>query len=886
MTRLTSALLIILTSGLCQGQTSNAVLPERHFGFLEKNCLECHDSLTQEGKIDLEVIPFEITTLKDAETWQKVLNSINSKEMPPEEKPQPSEQEKTDFLASLSETLATARKTLSDSGGVATLRRLNRREYENTIYDLLGVPVDPGVLPADFTEDAFDNAGSSLYISSDQIANYRDLGLRALNEAFEIAKTDRKSTVGRYNFENGRNKSINNQLAVQVSAQSQFKQWSRKVDIAASLPKNVAVRNEIRDSIAGKKPDEFYRQWQRIEGAPGPKEFGFVDAADALYANSQWQWLMPNLLSYTTLPHRSSGVYLTTYRQAYFNDHFHIHQHLPAAQYKLNLRVGKAGPRNLAPYRKELPPVAVPPPSPSRYFIDINNSRSNQTIGTFQVHGTIDKPNIISTTVTLRLGEKLFFTIRERGEMEERVRVLNQKSIQNRGVVEEPAIWIDYAEYVGPMYPKDALQQFDKLIAWLNLVKQDGSQINRVIQEFTTEAMRGRSPSKEFVDKLVALYQDTKKKGSTHEQALAETLSVVLASPGFLYLSEAPQGQQISDLSIANRLSYFLTGSQPDAALAQAARSGKLKDKEQLKAHANRLLRGPDSDQFVIPFLEQWLGLDRLDFFQFDTKKHPDFTLGVKKAARQEIYHTFKHWINQNGSLGHLLKSDTIVINGLLGDLYQIPDVVGDEFRPVKVPTNSPRGGLLGMAAVSAKGSNGEDTSPVERGAWVLRKLMNNPPPPAPPNIPQLSRLDGQKLSTKEIVIAHQKEAQCAQCHRKIDPIGFGLENFNAIGKWRTMDDRKDVPKDKRAIDPSGKVYGGPGFKDYFQLRSIIRYQYIDQFAHGFAEHLAEYALGRRIGFTDQPLIEDMVAQAKQNNYAIPVFIEALVTNEAFRTKK
>ncbi len=149
-----------------------------------------------------------------------------------------------------------------------------------------------------------------------------------------------------------------------------------------------------------------------------------------------------------------------------------------------------------------------------------------------------------------------------------------------------------------------------------------------------------------------------------------------------------------------------------------------------------------------------------------------------------EVYETFAHILRQNRSLRELLKSDYVVVNGLLANYYGLPGVVGDQFQVVKLPVESPRGGLLGMAAIHGMGSNGEHASPVERGAWVLRKLLNDPPPPAPANVPQLTRLEDKLLTTRERLSMHQEEPQCASCHRKIDPIGFGLENFDDLPEW------------------------------------------------------------------------------------------------------
>ena len=173
---------------------------------------------------------------------------------------------------------------------------------------------------------------------------------------------------------------------------------------------------------------------------------------------------------------------------------------------------------------------------------------------------------------------------------------------------------------------------------------------------------------------------------------------------------------------------------------------------------------------------------------------------------------------------------------------------------------------------------------PVERGAWVLRKLLNDPPPPAPPNVPQLSRLSGKPLTTRERIAQHQEDAQCTQCHRKIDPLGFGLENFDAAGKWRTLDTRPDVPPEKRQIDASGAFFRGPAFGGFFELRDLVS-AHPERFARGFTEALIEYGLGRPFGFSDEELAAEIVSKAGNRGFQISEFIHALVASKAFHSK-
>jgi hypothetical protein len=197
------------------------------------------------------------------------------------------------------------------------------------------------------------------------------------------------------------------------------------------------------------------------------------------------------------------------------------------------------------------------------------------------------------------------------------------------------------------------------------------------------------------------------------------------------------------------------------------------------------------------------------------------------------------------------------------------------------------------MAAIHVMGGNGERTSPVERGAWVLRKLLNDPPPPAPANVPQITRLAGKVLTTRERLLAHQDSPQCASCHRKIDPIGFGLENFDAVGQWRTEDSYQVMDENGKpvkgasktwSIDPAASLYKGPSFQNYFELREILASKG-DDFSRGFSSVLIEYALGRPVGFRDDELIHEMLNTSKSHRYGMRNFILALVASKEFHTK-
>jgi hypothetical protein len=494
---------------------------------------------------------------------------------------------------------------------------------------------------------------------------------------------------------------------------------------------------------------------------------------------------------------------------------------------------------------------------------------------------------------TLFIREKASWDTNDEGQRK------RSEAVKRNGIGPEVALWVDWIEIERQ---PDAARPKPPGIAALGIPLDDKApaptapELRAALERFAQEAFRGTPPPASYIERLLRLYDVRRAAGDKPDAALKETLSVVLSSPMFLYLAEPAADEKhraLTDLELATRLSYFLWAAPPDATLRDLARRGELSQPAVLAAQTDRLLDDPRSAGFITPFTQQWLGLDRLDFFEVNRPLYPRFDNSTKLDAKNEIYETIAYLVRHNASLRDLLKADYVVINSLLANYYGIDGVHGDAFQKVALPKDSPRGGLLGMAAIQFMGGNGERTSPVERGAWVLRKLLNDPPPPAPANVPAITRLAGRVLTTRERMHAHQEDPQCASCHRKIDPIGFGLENFDAVGQWRTEDSYvainasgKPDPKSKKTwtIDPASALHKGPAFQNYFELRDIISSK-SDAFARGFSTALIEYALGRTTGFRDEPLIAAMLQQSKENDFAVREFIHTLVRSREFHTK-
>ena len=847
--RTSIAVFFLLISAVPAAELPVATMPERHRVFLTSYCVDCHNSETREGNLRLDNVSFSIDSVEHAALWQKILNQLNSGNMPPKNAKRPGNEEKTELLDVVAQTLVKARQFLSDGGGKITMRRLNRREYKNSIRDLLGIELDVSDLPDDRGVGNYDTAGASLFMSSDQFEQYQALARRAMKEAF--ARSVRNSTG------NDRQRRTDHR---------ETEDFAKRI-----------VRHTFNAYYLG-----GYKQgmaWRASDRSKPPSEFGLTDELEVDYRIQSFEKYGPSYSAYLSNPLSDTGSLLTSFsaadevvalppdRASEFDET--VSPPVSSGYYRLRIRLG-----------------AISAKASERIFVEMGTRTSTVQFAfqrSFEITGTVAQPQIIETFVSITADGPHTFVFREKRPISP-VDDVFLNSIKRTGVIPDPALWIDWVEWDGPL-PTPTNDDLLRQVIGAD-VSETPESARAMIERFAAFAFRGRSPDSDFVDRLMTIFETSRAAGRSFEESLKESLSTVLASPGFLYLSEGKEDHEsagLTPLEFACRLSYFLWSAPPDEPLLAVARSGDLQKPAVLAQQVERMLDDVKMRDLVTGFTHQWLGMDRLDFFQFNTTLYPDFDESAKAAVKEEVFATVEHLLRHQGSLRSLLKSDFVVINGLLAKYYGIEGVAGDEFRAVSLPATSPRGGLLGMAAILAIGSNGEITSPVERGVWVLRKLLNDSPPPAPPNVPQLSRLESKLLTTRERLLAHQEEPQCASCHRKIDPIGLGLENFNAVGAWRTEDRyaKLGIGSQEWTIDPAGAFHDGPSFKNYFELRDLIAAREAD-FARGFSEALIEYALGRPYAVSDDDLARRLVVQAQTNDLSMRVFFQTLVASPEF----
>lgn len=402
-----------------------------------------------------------------------------------------------------------------------------------------------------------------------------------------------------------------------------------------------------------------------------------------------------------------------------------------------------------------------------------------------------------------------------------------------------------------------------------------------VISEFAHRAWR-RPVEPAEVDELMGLFERASKRGDRFDRAVRLALEGVLVSPHFLFLAEpepAKSGvQPLASLPLASKLSYFLWSSMPDAELLSLAEQNQLSDTNVFRAQVRRMLKDPKADALGERFALQWLNLDRLGTeVKPDATKFPEFDAALAASMKGEVAAYFNHLVRDDRPLLELINSDYVYANRRLAELYGIKGVSGDELRLVKT-SDARRGGILGMAGVAALTSFPLRTSPVLRGRWMLEALLGDKVPPPPPGVPPLNEEAAARpggLSVRKQLEAHRSKAECASCHDKMDPLGFGLENFDPLGRWRDQVNGEAV--DAKGTLPSGQVFEGPaGLKKVLLERK-------EQFVRHVARKMTGYAFGRELNKFDNCVVNESMKALEANQWRATVLIETIATSYPFQ---
>jgi hypothetical protein len=404
-----------------------------------------------------------------------------------------------------------------------------------------------------------------------------------------------------------------------------------------------------------------------------------------------------------------------------------------------------------------------------------------------------------------------------------------------------------------------------------------------ILANFTRRAWRRPVEAAEL-DNLMKLFAMADNDGQSFESALKLPMKAVLVSPYFLFRGEVQPDPDnpnsvhpVTEYDLASRLSYFLWSSMPDDELLDLAEHGQLR--QNLEAQVRRMLASPKAEALVENFSGQWLQTRNLDFVAPDKDLFPNYDSSLREAMRTETQMFFGSVMREDHSVMDFLTGDYTFVNQRLAEFYGIQGVTGDQFRRVSLD-GTPRRGILTQASVLTITSNPTRTSPVKRGKWVLENLLGTPPPPPPPDVPLLPN-DGHPDSgtLRQQMIEHRANPACASCHAQMDPLGFGLENFDAIGQWRDKDG-----DDK--VDPSGQLATGETFAGAVELENILAAQRRDEFLECLTEKMLTYAIGRGVEPYDHPALDQIKAAMEKNDLKFSTMIMEIVKSVPFQMRR
>jgi hypothetical protein len=801
--------------------------------FLAENCYECHGAKSPENNVRLDMLTNSLALAKERDLLRAACKKIQRGEMPPKDRPRPEATQETKVIGWFGHYLENDPANHSDPGRV-TMRRLNRAEYNNTIRDLLGVDFRPAdIFPADTPGNGFDNNGDALSIAPVMMEKYLSAASLALDKVIDaepiapppLHRVDALAAAGNIPANSARRMPLLSQGT-----------GSGGAGPTAPVGRLFAQKGELYDDYVFPR-DGTYILRLRAYGVPGmttrlrPIVSFAVDGktiAEPTYIpyefhNTGVTTFEP--LKITAGPHRITLAFLNgtsgedmaveTSQPAFTDPAGRADWAAPAPIALAGGMGGDQGPRN----RGFRPGPRVPPgPSPSP------TGKPMLGVIYFEVEG----PSEITPE---RMPE-----------------------YYNRLMFERPSATVTKLQ---------AAQQ--------------------IIRPFVARAFR-RPPREDEAEQFIEFWTKVDARGHTFDESLALTLQAVLVSPQFLFRieSEAQPDEPgdvhlLSEYELASRLSYFLWSSMPDEELFHLAAERKLR--ASLPAQIRRMLHDRRSQALAENFAGQWLQFRRMESVAPNPALFPNFDDALRSAMVSETEMFFNSIVQEERSVFDFLDADYSFINERLARHYGLAGVTGDAFQRVRFRPDDHRGGLLTQASILTVTSYPDRTSPVQRGKWVLETLLDNPPPPPPPNAPSLAEpVPGERVSMRRRLEQHRADPHCATCHERMDPIGFGLENYNPVGAWRAK-----MP-DGENIDASGRMPDGRAFNGPLELKKMLDSQK-EKFAMTLTRKLLAYALGRGLTEHDQNTVETIQQSLRRNDFKFSVLVNEIVKSDPFQMR-
>ncbi len=777
--------------------------------FIEKHCVRCHGPQKEEGDIRLDRLSRDFRAGIDTHHWAEALDKVNSGEMPPKKEPQPTQKEISEFVTSLDARLKEGRAARMASRPAVAHYRLSRREYQNTVYDLLGVrydPTKPGELNEDTLWHGFERIGSELSLSASHVDRYYRAAGLVLDRAFPVTSGDARSirrTAAELRYSGGRN------------------------------------QQEALDRFGIRRPLRYLLYPGSVHNALSPNWFGKVGP-------------------------EHSGLYKVRIQASGIR---------PIGGQTAHLSIGRRTGEETVDGLIEFD-ITAPEDSPQVHefevFLEMPMSLDFCVVAT----DVVDRRAGAAFRNALNSGSYIFTHSSE-------TRLLNPNAPQmfdDKGHGLFSTVLLDWIEWEGPL-ETDAEKS-----RRTGLLPPDDATIEVVtayLQRFAERAWRRPVRMDELSDYLQA-YRLELDAGEKPADAYRVAMQGVLTSRHFIYLVEGDPTprERLNDSELASRLSYFLWSSMPDDELSAAARSGTLQG-DGLAKEVDRMLADGKANRFINDFVRQWLQLHRLGMFPPDKKLYPTYDAWLESSLRAEPVEFFREMFSKNMSVDSFIDSDWTMANARLCEFYGLPEPKTGGFQRVSLKPEDHRGGLLTMGAVLGLTSDGTRHRPVHRGVWLSEAIFNRTPPPPPANVDPIEPIPptGNRITIRQRIEVHARNASCAACHAKIDPLGLAFDQYDAVGQWRT---RELVPTgvgENPIVDASGIMPDGRSFNDSVQFKQLL-IEDRDQIARAFIEHLCTYALRRVLTVDDQDDLKLIEAAAKKNDYRMKEIIRAIAMSD------
>ena len=751
--------------------------------------------------------------------------------MPPEDEPQPDPKEAGVFADWVLKELT--RAEISKKSNRVVLRRLNRAEYVSTIRDLLDIDFDPEFFPEDPPSAGFDNIGSALTLSPLHLELYYDAARQIIDDA--IVSGDQPPMI----------------------------KWRFEPEISTKGPDRTRVERGKNRVLLNMGKNEEVDGFTVIRSTSWDRTVGFRDFKFEHPGEYRIRFRAAS-----RVPSREAVVKKATelLTERARNDAAKRNRPLDEKRLEEQISHFKTDPM----YRY----------GPGRLRIEGKLSGQPAFVHELDIESTFPKAESYEFTATFdtsKAGIKFLYAY-------EIPRVLENHAYQGKDDFPRPEVLIDWIEIEGPIYEQWPPKSHQILLEGLP-ENPDRSAAKKLLTRFMTKAWR-RDVREDEVEKKLHLFDSAFSDGIGFIEAFKLPLVATLTSPNFLFLSEpGPDPRPLESPEIAARLSYFLWSSMPDAELTSA----KLTSKEEIIAQVDRLLAHDKSVAFAENFAGQWLDLRKIGSNPPASDLFPRYDRHLEKSIAAESIGFFQEILRNDLDVRNFIRSDFVTINERLARFYNIPGVKGDHIRKVKTPPGVHRGGIATQASILSVTSNGTRTSPVVRGTWILKNLLDSDPGLPVANAGEISpKVPGiDKATVRQRLEIHRELPQCARCHDKIDPLGFALENYNAAGEWRLQEGfgyKGRIGKNDPPIDASAKMPDGTEFTGITGLQEQLLKKE-DLFLRCLAKKLYTYALGREMGHADSEHLDSAIAYVKENDYTLRSLIHFIATSEPFLNK-